>query len=67
MPFRIAVVQPISRHIGDDEGNIADAVGHIARAAADGADFICFPESYPGPWRMPATYDPSAAIAEALL
>ncbi|MGH7096021.1 MAG: carbon-nitrogen hydrolase family protein, partial [Stellaceae bacterium] len=24
-----------------------------------------FPESYPGPWRMPATYEPHAAIAEA--
>jgi predicted amidohydrolase len=65
MTFRIAVVQPISRRIGDDEGNIADAIGHIARAAADGADFVCCPESYPGPWRMPATYDPTAAIAEA--
>ena len=37
----------------------------IERAAGEGADFVCFPESYPGPWRMPATYDPTAALAEA--
>jgi predicted amidohydrolase len=65
MAFRIAVVQPISHPPGEDEANVADAVRHIARAAADGADFVCFPESYPGPWRMPATYDPTAPIAEA--
>jgi len=34
-------------------------------SASQGADFVCFPESYPGPWRMPAHYDPSSAIAEA--
>jgi predicted amidohydrolase len=65
MAFRIAVVQPISHRPGTDEENVNDALGHIAHAAADGADFVCLPESYPGPWRMPATYDPTAAIAEA--
>jgi predicted amidohydrolase len=65
MAFRIAVVQPISHRPGTDEENVNDALGHIARAAADGADFVCFPESYPGPWRMPATYDPTAVIADA--
>ena len=30
-----------------------------------GAHFVCFPENYPGPWRMPATYDPIPALAEA--
>ena len=38
---------------------------HIARAAEDGAAFVCLPETYPGPWRMPATFDPTAAMAEA--
>ena len=65
MTFRIAVVQPIANPIADDEKNVADAVNFITRAAAEGADFVCFPESYPGPWRMPATYDPTAALAEA--
>jgi predicted amidohydrolase len=65
MTFRIAVVQPISHLPGQDEANIAEAVRHIERAKADGADFVCFPETYPGPWRMPATFDPSAAMVEA--
>ncbi len=65
MTFRIAVVQPIANPIGSEEKNTADAVGFIERAAAEGADFVCLPESYPGPWRMPATYDPGPAMAEA--
>ena len=65
MTFRIAVVQPISHPPGEDEANVADAVRHIERAAADGANFVCLPETYPGPWRMPATFDPTAAMAEA--
>lgn len=65
MTFRIAVVQPISHLPGEDERNVAEAVRHIERAAAEGADFVCFPETYPGPWRMPATYDPTAPLAAA--
>jgi predicted amidohydrolase len=65
MTFRIAVVQPISHRPGEDEHNVADAVHTIERAAAEGAHFVCFPETYPGPWRMPATFDPTAAMAEA--
>src|SRR6202521_3389826 len=65
MTYRIAVVQPISHRPGEDERNVADAVRHVERAAAEGADFVCFPETYPGPWRMPATFDPTAALAAA--
>ena len=65
MTFRIAVVQPIANRIEDDEKNVADAVKFIGRAAAEGADFVCFPETYPGPWRMPATFDPTPVLAEA--
>ncbi len=65
MTFRIAIVQPISHRPGEDERNVADAVRAVERAAGDGADFVCFPETYPGPWRMPATFDPTAAIAAA--
>jgi predicted amidohydrolase len=63
--FRIAVVQPITHRPGEDEANVADAVRSIERAAADGANFVCFPESYPGPWRMPAQFDPRPAMGEA--
>ena len=65
MTFRIAVVQPIANPIGEDEKNVADAVDFIARAKAEGADFVCFPETYPGPWRMPASFDPTPRMAEA--
>lgn len=65
MTFRIAVVQPISHRPGEDEANVADAVRHVERAAGEGAAFVCFPETYPGPWRMPATFDPTAAMVEA--
>ena len=65
MTFRIAVVQPISHRPGEDERNVADAVRTVERAASEGAHFVCFPETYPGPWRMPATFDPTAALAEA--
>jgi predicted amidohydrolase len=65
MTFRIAIVQPISHPPGEDERNIADAVDAIERAAHEGADFVCFPETYPGPWRMPATFDPVPPLAAA--
>jgi predicted amidohydrolase len=65
MTFRIAVVQPISHRPGEDEKNVADAVRTIERAAGEGAHFVCFPETYPGPWRMPALFDPTAALAQA--
>ena len=65
MTFRIAVVQPICHRPGTDAANVADATRAIARAAGEGAQFVCFPETYPGPWRMPATFDPTAAMAEA--
>ena len=42
-----------------------DAVRSIERCAGDGADFVCFPESYPGPWRMPAEFDPTGRVADA--
>src|SRR6266851_2139558 len=65
MTFRIAVVQPICHRPGTDVANVADAARAIARAADEGAQFVCFPETYPGPWRLPATFDPTPAMAEA--
>jgi predicted amidohydrolase len=65
MTFRIAVVQPICHRPGTDEKNVAEAVATVAAAAAQGAHFVCFPETYPGPWRMPAMFDPTAAMVEA--
>ena len=64
MSFRIAVVQPITHPPGHDERNVPEAVSHVERSAAEGAHFVCFPETYPGPWRMPALFDPTPALAE---
>jgi predicted amidohydrolase len=65
MSFKLALVQPLAHHPPEDERNVGDAVAAIARLAAQGADFIMFPETYPGPWRMPARFDPTVAIADA--
>ncbi|MDA0999341.1 MAG: carbon-nitrogen hydrolase family protein [bacterium] len=65
MSFRIALVQPLSHKPPDDERNVADAVKYVEEAAAQGAEFVAFPESYPGPWRMPATFDPHETMIEA--
>lgn len=65
MSFKIAVVQPMAHRPPDDEKNVADAVAYVKQAAAQGAEFVAFPESYPGPWRMPAAYNPIERIAEA--
>jgi predicted amidohydrolase len=61
---RIAVVQPMTHAPPDDERNIADAERFIQRAADAGADFVAFPETYPGPWRSPVAFDPTEAMAE---
>jgi predicted amidohydrolase len=63
--FKIAVVQPHSHPPPDDTQNLDDAVRWIEQAAGEGADFVCFPESYPGPWRMPAPYDPGPRLVDA--
>lgn len=65
MAFKLALVQPIAHHPPDDDKNVADAVAAIARLAARGANVIVFPETYPGPWRMPARFNPTAALAAA--
>ena len=62
---RIAVVQPVLSAPPADEDNVAAAVAYIHQAAEQGAEIVAFPETYPGPWRMPAQYDPSEILAQA--
>jgi predicted amidohydrolase len=64
MSVRIAVVQPVAYPPPEDERNVEAAVRYVEQAAAQGAQFVAFPESYPGPWRMPATFDPTEAMRE---
>ena len=64
MSFTLALVQPLSTAPPDDGKNVAQAIRFVEQAAALGANFVAFPESYPGPWRMPATFDPTDAMVE---
>jgi len=64
MNLSIAVVQPISFAPPDDFQNLKLAREYVENAARDGAVFVSFPESFPGPWRMPAQYDPIPQMME---
>lgn len=64
MAFRLAVVQPLSHRPPEDHRNVEDAVRYVEQAAAVGAEVVAFPETYPGPWRMPAAFDPRPAMNE---
>ena len=65
MTFTLALIQPMGYPPPGDEKNVADAVEYVEKATAAGAEFVVFPESYPGPWRMPATFDPTEAMTDA--
>jgi len=60
----MALVQPLGHKPPEDERNVADAVRCVEQAASQGAEFVAFPETYPGPWRMPARFDPTGAMVE---
>jgi predicted amidohydrolase len=62
---KLALVQPLAHRAPADELNVADAVARVAAAAAGGADFVVFPESYPGPVTTPLRFDPEPAMLEA--
>jgi len=65
MTFRIAVVQPIAHRPGEDEANVAGR-GRPDRARCRARRAFRVPAGdLSGPWRMPATFDPTAAMVEA--
>lgn len=63
--MRLGLVQPITHPPPDDHLNVQEAVDVVGRAAGLGADLVLFPESYPGPWRMPASFDATGAMVAA--
>jgi predicted amidohydrolase len=65
MGFQLALVQPIAHRPPDDERNVLDALRQVSYAASRGAEVVAFPETYPGPWRTPMTFDPTEAMAAA--
>ncbi|TRZ88547.1 hypothetical protein D4R89_08020 [bacterium] len=51
MKVKVAAIQTKTFLEADEQTrNIETAREYIAGAAQQGAKFICFPETYPGPW-----------------
>ena len=65
MGFKLALVQPMAHRPPEDERNVADAVRFIEEAARQSAHVVAFPETYPGPWRMPGRFDPTDELTAA--
>jgi len=63
--MRLAIIQPRAHRAPHDALNVPDAVAHIADAAAAGADFVVFPETYPGPLSAPLRFDPEPDLLGA--
>ena len=57
---RAAVVQPVTPMYPDEAQSLPDALRSIDAAADRGVQILCFPESYPGCWKMPIRYSPVA-------
>ena len=55
MSVRIAVVQP-KTDAANPQKNVPRAIAYVEQAAAQGAEIICLPETYPGPWTPPLDY-----------
>lgn len=65
--FTLAIAQPVAVFDGDPSDNIGIAEDLVARAAAEGAALVLFPEGFPGPGlRSPlADYDAAPAMTAA--
>jgi len=63
MKVKVAAVQTQTFFEDDEQRqNIERALHYVAEASAMGAQFICFPETYPGPWKTPLSYSPVEAL-----
>lgn len=65
MTVKVAAVSPTTIRGEDEKRNVARAVEYIAEASADGAQVVCFPEGYPGPYNGPVSYSAVEALADA--
>lgn len=65
MRVRVAAIQTKTFLEPDEQKqNIEKAREYIAEAASQGAKLICFPETYPGPWKAPLSYSPVKPLEE---
>ena len=64
MQVKVAAVSPRC-YRGESEGdNVARALTAIDEAADQGAQIVCFPEGYPGPYNGPVTYSAVEPLAD---
>jgi predicted amidohydrolase len=63
MKVRAAVVQPVTPLYPHEAQSLPDALRYIDQAADQGVQILCFPESYPGCWKMPIRYSPVPEVA----
>lgn len=61
---RVAVAQTAT-DLKNGPQNITGALRYIENAAAQGAQILCLPETYPGPWTTPLDYDALPALCQA--
>jgi len=65
MTVKVAAIQTNTFLEADEQNkNIERAREYVAEAAKEGATFICFPETYPGPWKAPLSYSPVGPLEE---
>ncbi|HUW49156.1 MAG TPA: carbon-nitrogen hydrolase family protein [Patescibacteria group bacterium] len=64
MHVKIAVVQTRTFVGEDEEKNVSRALKYIDQAVEKTAQVICFPETYPGPWRAPISFSPIEALCD---
>ncbi len=61
--MRLAMVQPRTVR-PEEQANVERAVGFVRRAAGQGAQFVAFPECYPGPYAGPVDWDAAGRLGE---
>ncbi len=61
---RVAVVQTDLNETGP-EANMGKALAYLKEAARKRAQIVCFPETYPGPWKKPLDFSPQEELARA--
>jgi predicted amidohydrolase len=62
---KVAAIQTKTFLEADEQRrNIEMAREYVAEAAKQGAQIICFPETYPGPWKAPLSYSPVKPLEE---
>ena len=65
MKIKVAAIQTKTFLEADEQTkNIEKAREYVAEAADLGAKFVCFPETYPGPWKAPLSYSPVEPLQE---